>query len=263
MTTMMPSIALPTGPYDWHVEQVSRATYEARVASVRAIMADRGVTHAVVHGNILDHAALLWLTHFTPKLGPAYALVPPSGALRVLFSGGPGMQPSAQRLTWVEDVVALKGVEGDVEKWLAEMASGAGTRLGLVEAAAMLRGNWHAVRKAGGGTVIELDEAVDAARKLPAAHDKRWYEASQIVAKARGRLQALARPGADLRAAVIEMERAAYAVGAQDIRVRMSRRTDGPPTTLPDEPTPLTGPVEIALALRYEGLWVHSTIPLS
>ena len=97
---MMPSIALPTGPYDWHPERTPRSVYEIRVAQFRTTMAERSVTHAVVHGNGFDHGALNWLTHFTPKLGPAYALVPAIGALRVLFAGGPGMKPSAQRLTW-------------------------------------------------------------------------------------------------------------------------------------------------------------------
>ena len=79
---------------------------------MREVMARRGVTHAVVHGNGFDHGALAWLTHFTPKLGPAYALVPATGPLRLLFAGGPGMKPSAQRLTWVEDVRALQGHRG-------------------------------------------------------------------------------------------------------------------------------------------------------
>ena len=111
MMRVMPCIALPTGPYDLDPELFGPSLFERRLAVLRAAMAQCGATHAVVHGNGFDHDALSWLTYFTPKLGPAYALVPTSGTLRLLFSGGPGMKPSARKLTWVEDVVALRGVE--------------------------------------------------------------------------------------------------------------------------------------------------------
>ncbi|MBN8899277.1 MAG: hypothetical protein J0H35_14055, partial [Rhodospirillales bacterium] len=92
----MPSIALPTGPYDWHPERTPRSVFDARLANFRQAMARHGVTQAIVHGNGFDHAALHWLTHFTPKLGPAYALIPATGEPRLLFAGGPGMKPSAK-----------------------------------------------------------------------------------------------------------------------------------------------------------------------
>jgi len=41
----MPSIALPTGPYDWRPDQTPRAVFEQRVALLRRIMAARGVSH--------------------------------------------------------------------------------------------------------------------------------------------------------------------------------------------------------------------------
>jgi hypothetical protein len=95
---MRPTVALPTGPFDWYPERIAQNTFEARLAALRFEMNRHGITHLVVHGNVFDHDALTWLTHFTPKLGPAYALVPAKGPLQLLFSGGPGMKPSAQRL---------------------------------------------------------------------------------------------------------------------------------------------------------------------
>jgi hypothetical protein len=256
---MMPSIALPTGPYDWHPETISRAVFETRVAALRAAMAKLGVTHAVVHGNCFDSAALAWLTHFTPKLGPAYALVPGAGPLRLLFAGGPGMKPSAQRLTWVEDVVAIKGVEGDIKRWLDEASAGAPVRLGLVEGEAMLRGDWLAVIRAGGGDATSLDQELAALRARDLAADTRRAECADAVLRiGTTTLTRLAVPGVDLRAAVIAMERAVYAAGAQDIRVRIARRPSGPPSTLPDEPLPMTGPAAVVLAVRYSGAWTHA-----
>lgn len=253
---MMPSIALPTGPYDWHDADMPRAFYEQRLAAFRAAMARAGVTHAIVHGNGFDHAALFWLTHFTPKLGPAYALVPARAPLRLLFAGGPGMRPSAQRLTWVADVVAVRGIEGDVKRWLADADVAAAPRAGLVEGTAMLRGDWRAVQRAAGGAALELDAAVDELRARSSEDEEPAREAArQAVRACRDRLSQLAAPGADVRAAAIEAERAAYAAGAQDVRWRIARRPGGAPTTMPDDVLPLTGPTAVVLAVRHSGAW--------
>ena len=260
---MMPGITLPTGPYDWHPERISRATYEVRVRHLREAMSQHAITHTVVHGNCFDHGALAWLTHVTPKLGPAYALIPASGPLRLLFAGGPGMKPSAQLLTWVEDVAALGGIEADVKRWLDGTADGTTAKLALVEGRAMLHGDWLAVQRAAGGTAVELDAVLDAVRAHGAAEDlDREAHAAGVLAVARDTISRLARPGADLRASVIEMERAAYAAGAQDVRVRIGRRPGGLPTTLPDDPLPMTGPTQIAVAVRRDGSWASARFVL-
>jgi Xaa-Pro aminopeptidase len=256
---MMASIALPTGPYDWHPEQVPRAIFEARLTRMRAAMSAHGLTHAIVHGNGFDHGALLWLTYFTPKLGPAYGLVPAVGPLRLLFAGGPGMKPSAQRLTWVEDVVALRGIEGDAKRWRDETAGGAVPRVGLVEGAGMLYGDWQAVQRAAGGAAVELDPDIDQLRAESAGEERAHVErAAGIAALAKAELTRLTTPGADLRAAVIEMERAAYAAGAQDIRIRIGRRPGAAPVTLPDAPLFFQGPTKVALRVRFAGHYAEA-----
>lgn len=260
----MPCIALPTGPYDWHEADFPRSLYDARLATFRQAMARAGVTHAIVHGNGFDHGALWWLTHFTPKLGPAYALVPEMGPLLLLFAGGPGMKPSAQKLTWVEDVAALKGIEVDAKRWLTETAAGASQRVGLVEGNAMLRGDWSAVKRAAGADIVELDNAIDALRAEHAAEEVKAQDAARKAAHAcRDRLMRLAAPGQDLRRAAIEAERAAYAAGAQDVRWRIARHRGGAPTTLPDEALLLSGSVEAVLAVRHSGMWFTETFVVS
>lgn len=262
---MMPSIALPTGPYDWHPEESPRAIYEQRLARLLDVMRARGVSHAVVHGNEFDHEGLAWLTHFTPKLGPAYALIAQSSKPRLQFAGGPGMKPSAQRLTWIEDVSASRGIGADVGRWLNDLGVGAEqARIGLYEGTAMRRRDWLAVNEAGGtGRVVELDAAVDAVRAhASAGDDASAARAGRILALVVDTMRALARPGVDLRAAVIDMERVAYAAGAQDVRVRMGRRPGGQPVTLPDEPLIITGPTQCVIAVRGHGVWAERHIVL-
>ena len=130
-----------------------------------------------------------------------------------------------------------KGIEGDTKRWLEETAAGTPVRLGLVEGNAMLRGDWRAVQRAAGGAAIELDTHIDALRASISVEDRALAtRAAEFVELARAALARLAKPGGDLRAAIIEMERAVYAAGAQDVRVRVGRRPGGAPTTLPNGP---------------------------
>ena len=252
----MPSIALPTGPYDWSPDQTPRAIFEQRVAVLRGIMAARGISHCVVHGNCFDHASLLWLAHFTPKLGPAYLLVGPGESLRMLFAGGPGMKPSAQALTWIADVAALRGIEKDVQAWLAQSAEGASARVGLVTGRAMLRGDWLAVERAAQGRIEVLDEALDGPRAASERDAPAALEASiAVLREAAQTLFTAAAEGGSQRDAVLTMERAAYGAGAQDVRIRMALRIWGAPVTLPDDDLEITGPMPVALAVRSAGRW--------
>jgi hypothetical protein len=252
----MPSIALPTGPYDWSPDQTPRAIFEQRVAVLRGIMAAQEISHCVVHGNCFDHASLLWLSHFTPKLGPAYLLVGPGESLRMLFAGGPGMKPSAQALTWIADVAALRGIEKDLQAWLAQNPMGADARIGLVTGRAMLRGDWLAVERAAQGRIEVLDEALDGPRAASEQDDPAALEASiAVLREAAQTLFTAAAEGGSQRDAVLTMERAAYGAGAQDVRIRMARRIWGAPVTLPDDDLEITGPMPVALAVRSAGRW--------
>ena len=251
-----PSIALPTGPYDWRPHEAPREIFEQRVALLRGIMAARGLTHCVAHGNCFDHASLLWLTHFTPKLGPAWLLVGPDEGLRMLFAGGPGMKPSAQALTWIEDVAALRGIGKDIQAWLAGSPEGAASRVGLIAGRAMLRGDWLAVEQAAQGRIERLDDALQGPREASERDDPAALHASIAVLRGAGQtLFDAAAKGGSQREIVLAMERAAYGAGAQDVRIRMARRVWGAPVTLPDDDIAITGPLPVVLAVRSAGRW--------
>jgi hypothetical protein len=100
----MKNTALLTGPSDWDPALVPLSEFEARLAAARRMLAESGATALLVHGHSVEHGALAYLTGFVPKLGPALALVPRDGPIRILASGGPGMMSSAKLLTWIEDV---------------------------------------------------------------------------------------------------------------------------------------------------------------
>src|ERR1700693_1098812 len=117
----MKNTALLTGPYDWDPALLPLAEFEARLNAVRRVLAERRASALLVHGDSVEHGALAYLTGFVPKLGPAFALVPRDGPIRILASGGPGMIGSAKLLTWVEDVRPLGNLRNALGEWLGEM----------------------------------------------------------------------------------------------------------------------------------------------
>ena len=256
---MMASIALPTGPYDWHPERIPRGVYEARGEQARMAMRQRGVTNMIVHGNGFDHGGLAWLTGFTPKLGPGYALIPVEGASRLLFAGGSGMRPSAARLTWIEDVAALKGIAADLGQWLGEGTSSRAPVLGLCEGRAMALDDWQAATRAvpGHRQLVELDDAIDGLRRAKTPIEIALIRrAAAILGSATDELAAASLVHG-VRTAALAAERLAYDAGAQDIRVRIGTRPWAAPIALGTGDHRIDGPVRVAVAVRYAGYWVH------
>ncbi|MDB5641997.1 MAG: hypothetical protein JWN07_1314 [Hyphomicrobiales bacterium] len=251
---LMPSIALPTGPYDWNPTSPPRATYETRLSRLRETMRARGLSHVIVYGNTFDHEALAWFSHMTPKLGPALMLVGQEGAPRLVFAGGPGMKPSAARLTWIEDVTALRGLDKEVAAWLDGASE---PRIGLVSGASILQGDFDALQKGAGRPLVELDVS------RPFGEVEASVRASarllQVVAD---HLYREAKEGADAGALALGAERLAYATGAQDVRLRLARKPFGAPVTLPDAPMLIALPAPVALAVRYDGYWAAANFML-
>src|ERR1019366_7563081 len=115
----MKNTALLVGPYDWDSALMPLAEFEARLNAVRRVLAERGATALLVHGHSVEHGPLAYLTGLVPKLGPAFALVPRNGPVRILASGGAGMMGSVKLLTWVEDVRPLGNLRNALGEWLS------------------------------------------------------------------------------------------------------------------------------------------------
>lgn len=244
---LTPSIALPTGPYDWSETRTPLAVYERRLLRLRETMQARGLSHVIVYGNTFDHEALAWFSHFTPKLGPAVMLVAREGAPKLLFSGSPGMKPSAARLTWIADVAALRSLEKDVAAWFDGVET---PRVGSICGASISLGDFEALCKGANGVMSEL--AFDA----PTADVMDPVRASaRLLQRVAEHLFSSARAGANVLQLALDAELFAYDQGAQDVRVRLARKPYGAPVTLPDAPLSLAWPAPVALAVRSDGYW--------
>ena len=245
------SISLPTGPYDWAEQIIPRATFDKRRAALRDLLRARGLDGLIIHGNTFDHGALSWATAFTPKLGPALAFISVDSDTRLVFSGGPGMKPSAQRLTFVEDVVAMKGIEVDTKSWLAILGT---NRVALCEGSAMSRDAYLSVERAIGAAPVILDDDIDSLRRKKDDIERSLArQAHRCLGLAVRALEATSPQGR--RAAALAAEAAARSAGAQDVRVMLAQRPAGAPLPFDGMDAPLSAPAPFAVAVRFRGYW--------
>jgi Xaa-Pro aminopeptidase len=261
----MKNTALLTGPYDWDPALLPLAEFEARLAAVRRVLAERGATALLVHGHSVEHGALAYLTGFVPKLGPAFALVPGDGAVRILASGGPGMMGSAKLLTWVEDVRPLSNLRNALSEWLGEINRDGRAVLGLWGGNIMTQRPYLAVAAAiqPFGKMIEIDEPLDALRRHKSPRELELLrEACRILAVACAAFERAAE-GSGARSAALAAEHAAFSNGAQDVRILASARNGGPPLPFDGSSDIRVAPLLACLAVRFAGYWAEGLVTVS
>src|SRR3984957_11754083 len=111
---------LLVGSADWDAARLPRAEFEGRLATFwRAC--DPAIAGIVVFGSPMHHAELAYLTHFTPKLEPAIALIPREGEPRLLVGGGANMIGAARPLPFVATLLPLREAGATIASWSAEI----------------------------------------------------------------------------------------------------------------------------------------------
>jgi Xaa-Pro aminopeptidase len=120
MRTMHPTLLI--GSADWDPAHMPREEFEQRLKIMWA--ANESAVGAVVFGNSFDHAALAYLTNFTPKLEAALAFIPYDGEPELLVGGGVNMIAAARPLTWIEHLKPLRDVGKAVADWARMLPSG-------------------------------------------------------------------------------------------------------------------------------------------
>ena len=254
----MKNTALLAGPYDWDPALLPLAEFEARLAAVRRVLAESRATALLVHGHSVEHGALAYLTGFVPKLGPAFAFVPLDGPIRILASGGPGMMISAKLLTWVEDVRPLSNLRNALGEWFGEMAHGGEVVLGVWGGNIMAQRPYVAVTAAMQpfGNMIVMDDQLDVLRRRKSPCELELVrESCRILAIACDAFERSTVEGSGARSTALAAERAAFAAGAQDVRILASARNGGPPLPF-DSPSDIrVSPLLACIAVRFARYW--------
>jgi Xaa-Pro aminopeptidase len=251
---------LLTGPYDWEPTILPREEFAGRLARVRAALTGAGAVALLVHGHAGDYGALNYVSAFVPKLGPALALVPAEGDMRLLVGGSDLMIPQAKRLTWVEDVQPFANVPKRVADWLGAKKGGTVAAWGTGSLAhGIERGIVAAV-----GPLTSMDAALDPIRRRKSPRELQLMRrASEMLGFAMSALIAAARGGAGARSAALAAERAAIAAGAQDARTLASLSPGGAPLPLDGAEDRALDPLLAAVAVQVGGYWAAGYVTVS
>ncbi len=250
MLTMHPTLLV--GPADWDAARLPQEEFAARIAAFwRAC--GRRVAGAVVFGNPRHHAELAYLTHFTPKLEAAIALIPRRGAPRLLVGGGVNMLAAAKPLTFVETLLPLREAGATIARWRDERGSGG---LALVNGDAMPFGLRQGIEKALGAPPRDATSIVtDAMRRKSPRELALIRDACASLDAAFLAMRDAQRAGKGMTDTVLAGEQAAWQCGAQDVRSLFGRDGRLAPYGVPDGAP--ADPLQVFLAVRHDGYWAE------
>src|SRR5262245_26839728 len=262
---MHPTLLL--GPYDWQPERLPQREFRDRIQALWNSTSEMNCSVVIVYGDSRNHAELAYLSNFIPKLGPAMMFIPREGEPRLLASGAPNMLAAAKRLTWVERVEPLRDAGKTIAGWLNDSDAGtSGRRIALV-------GRDH-MRWAFHRPFIESFEhenlPIDATPSLRSLMRRKSPRELAIIREGCAILDVATKAlvqardaGAGVTASILEAERAANQLGAQDVRTLFS--IDGGRTLRPFEQSidSKVDPLQTYIAVRHFGYWVEGFVSLS
>jgi Xaa-Pro aminopeptidase len=250
MFTMHPTLLV--GPADWDAARMPKAEFLDRIAAFW-----RGcpptVAGAVVYGDPRSHAELAYLTHFTPKLEAAIALIPRDGMLRLLVGGGPNMLGAAKPLTWVATLQPLREAGATIARWRDEINAGG---LVLVNGDAMPFSLRRSIEFALGAPLTDTTPIVtDAMRRKSRRELASIREACTSLDAALAAIRGAQRAGNGMTDVVLAGEQAAWRRGAQDVRSLFGRDGRLAPFVAPDSAP--ADPLQVYVAVRQGGYWAE------
>lgn len=257
MHTMHPTLLV--GPGDWDSQRISRQDYDDRLAALWRDHPD--ADGAIVYGNSRNHAAIAYLTHFTPKLEAAIALMPRRGEPQMLIGGGVNMLPAARPLTFVSQLAPLRDAAKTIADWAHGLESGRG--LVLLGGDVMPYQLRCAIERAlGNGVWLENGDATLQARmrRKSAGELGILREACAILDDTVAALREAAGKDNSVTDCILSAEHTALQRGAQDVRSLFSldegrsfRPFDIPIAQRRD-------PLQAYLAVRYDGYWADALV---
>src|SRR5712671_6240782 len=253
MFTMHPTLLV--GPADWDPVRMPKEEFLGRIAALWRDC-DPKIAGAIVYGDARHHAVLAYLTHFTPKLEPAIAMIGRAGAPRLLVGGGVNMLAAAKPLTWIEELLPLRDAAAAVARWRTELGP---ETLALINGDAMPLGLRQGIAL---GAPRDLTQTVAAAMRRKSARELvLMREACASLDAAIAAMRAAQRAAQGMTDVVLAGERVAQRRGAQDVRSLFGR--DG---TLAPFRVPVAAPadpLQVYVAVRHAGYWAEGFAVLS
>jgi Xaa-Pro aminopeptidase len=255
MDTMHPTLLV--GPADWEPARMPKDEFLGRIAALFGAC-DPAIVGAIVYGDPRSHAALAYLTHATPKLEACIALIPRSGAPRLMVGGGANMVGAAKPLTWVETLAPLREAGATIARWRDEL----GGALALVNGDAMPLRLRRGIATALGAPPADATGLMAQAMRRKSPRELALVrEACVGLAAAFAAMREAQRARRSVSETVLAGETAAWRHGAQDVRSLFGRDGQLAPFIMPDDAP--ADPLQVYLAVRYDGYWAEGFAVLS
>ena len=260
MRTVHPSIMI--GAYRWDQDRVPRDEFDSRLGALHRVMDAQGWKAIIIFGDAAEHSALAHFSHFTPRLRWGMALLPRKGEPRLIAAMTPRDVPATKLMTWIAEVHSGSTWIKAFDPWLAQFDGNGPIDIGTVGFDQMWPPLFAAMQNSLGDRfqLHPADDAVAAVRSLRPRELSQIREASKVVNAAAAAIVKACADGKDIEACVLEGERTARLMAAQDVRTLTS--FDGGRTLAPfrgafeGKPDPLVA----YIAVKQMGYWAESFV---
>lgn len=249
---------LLVGPADWNPARLPKEEFLGRIQKFWR-EADAEIAGVAVYGSPCHHAELAYLTHFTPKLEHAIALIPRTGEPRILVGGGANMIGAAKPLTFVEMLLPLREAGHTLARWAGELGSDG---IALINGGAMRFGLRREIEAALDATPPDVTGIVAEAMRRKSPRELTLVrDACASLLATFAAMRDAQQAGRGMTDTVLAGEEAAWRRGAQDVRTLFGRNGGLLPFVVPDNA--LADPLQVYAAVRHDGYWAEGFSLLS
>ena len=255
MKTVHPSIVL--GAYTWDQDRLPRDEFQIRGQDLNQAMDANGWKAMFIYGDADEHSVLAYYTNFVPRVRWTIAMIPREGEPRLLVSMSSRDMPAMKLMTWITDVVSGWQWEAGFDPWIAGLKGDVPIGVGTIGFERMQPRLFRSVEKSIGERV-RLSPAQGfegATRSLRPRELSLLRESCAVVKAASAAMVRAWRDGANAEGAVLEGERVARSLAAQDVRTLVS--LDGGRTLVPfrGEFKPAGDSLVAHFAVKVQGFW--------
>ncbi|MFM9969121.1 MAG: M24 family metallopeptidase [Burkholderiales bacterium] len=255
MKTVHPSIVL--GAYTWDQDRLPRDEFQIRCKDLYDAMDKNGWKAMFIYGDADEHTTLAYYTNFVPRVRWTIAMIPREGEPRLLVSMSSRDMPAMKLMTWITDVLSGWQWELGFEPWIAGLKGDAPIGIGTIGFERIQPRLFKLVEKSIGDR-LRLTEAqgFDKTKRTLRPRELSLMRESCAVVKAASKAMVKAwREGKNAEAAVLEAERVARSMAAQDVRTLVS--LDGGRTLVPyrGDFKPTGDEVVAHIAVKVQGFW--------
>ncbi|MBS4026856.1 MAG: hypothetical protein KGZ96_14475 [Clostridia bacterium] len=269
MQTMQPVIL--HGCTTWDQERLPVDEFGERLKAVQKIIRDNGLSGLIVYGDCRDYSKLCYLTNYIPRHSWGMVLVPACGSPCLLANvAGTRDLPFVRLLTWIEDIRPAKNAANEIKQFIKDMNDNPNNNaleqtIGICGGEQMRHFLYKEIAtECQQYNLKNVDMLIE-----PLLHRKRpreitvIREATNLLKSAVDAMQVIYSKGGSVMSAVIEADRVARNLGAQDVRLLYSIDFGlnlRPIEALSEE---RNDPLIAYIAIEYLGYWVEAMVTLT